>query len=286
MCQAGFSSCWSGVCLAYASRKVQILVYRLRDDVEIEFLGGLRFLPLVERQAFCRRVGKPLLDRNAIAFRLRDLLAFFVEEEFVDELVRRLGAEDPADLGIDRRVGLMVLAEHLEVDAKRRPAHAEVGLPLQFHIAAGHGQRRVLAVLVRERHRASLGVDRLHRHVEHAARGRRDRKEWRICFAALVAKRGQHHLHDVIVFFGGAKQHRVEPPRPVERGRRREFVFEAEGVKEGAEPRIHVSAIALVRAEGIGHGGERLLHVGMSASPDSEPCPESCASRPCRRRRR
>ena len=194
----------------------QILVDRLRDDVEVELLGGPRFLELVERQAFRRRVGEPLLDRDAVALGLRNLLAFLVEEEFVDEIAsaaRRRGLADPS---IDRLVRLVVLAEHLEVDAERGPAHAEVRLPLQLHVAAGDRERRVLAVLVLERDRAGFRIDLLHRHVEHAAGGRRDRQEGRIGFAALVAERRQHHLHDVVVLLGGAQQHRVEDAGLVE----------------------------------------------------------------------
>jgi hypothetical protein len=74
-----------------------------------------------------------------------------------------------ADLVIDRRIGPVVLAEHFEVDAKGRPAHAEVRLPLQLHVAAGDRQRHVLAVLVLKGDRAVLAVDGFHRHVEHAA---------------------------------------------------------------------------------------------------------------------
>jgi hypothetical protein len=35
----------------------------------------------------------------------------------------------------------MVLAVHLEIDAERRPARAEVGLPLELDVAAGDGKR-------------------------------------------------------------------------------------------------------------------------------------------------
>ena len=63
----------------------------------------------------------------------------------------------------------MVLAEHLEIDAKSCPAHAEVRLPLQLHVTARDGKRRVLAILVLERDGAILRIDMLHRNVEHAA---------------------------------------------------------------------------------------------------------------------
>ena len=37
-----------------------VFVHRLRDHVEIEFLGRLRLLPLIERQALGRGIGQPL----------------------------------------------------------------------------------------------------------------------------------------------------------------------------------------------------------------------------------
>ena len=154
-----------------------ILVDRLRDDVEIELLGLPRLLEHVEREALGRRIGQPLVDGEAVALRLRDLLAVLVEEQLVDEMLRRAAAEDLADAVVDRRVGLVVLAEHLEIDAERRPAHAEIRLPLQLHVAAGDRQRASRCRLVVEGDRAGLGVDLLHRHVEHAAALRRDRQE-------------------------------------------------------------------------------------------------------------
>ena len=238
----------------------EVLVHRFRDDVEIELLRRLRLLPLIQRQAFGGRIGQPLLDRDAIALGLGNLLALLVEKELVDELLRWLGAEDLADLRIDRRVGHVVLAEHLEVDAERRPAHAEIRLPLQLHMSARDRQRRVLAILVDERHSTRLRINRLHRHVENATRRRRDRQEGRIGLAPFRPQRRQHHLHDVIVLLGGAQQHRVEPARLVQRRRRSKFILKAEAVEEGPQPRIHVCAIALMRAEGIRHSRERHLH--------------------------
>ncbi|MNT91065.1 hypothetical protein D3C72_2321050 [compost metagenome] len=84
-------------------------------------------------------------------------------------MLGRGAAEDFADLIIDMLVGLVVLAEHFIVDAQGGPAHAEIGLPLHLHMAAGDRNGGVAPILVGEGHCAVLGVDLLHRNIEHAA---------------------------------------------------------------------------------------------------------------------
>ena len=248
--------------LAVISGQVlHVLVHRLRDDVEIQPLGRLRLDEIIVGERLRRRVGQPFLDRQAIALGLGNLLAFLVQEELVDKLRRRFGSQDAADFRIDRRIGLVVLAEHLEIDAQRSPAHAEIRLPLQLHPATGHRQRRLGAVLVIKGDRAGLRVDRLHRHVEHAAGLRRDRQEGRIGRLALCPQRRQHDIHDGVILFRRLQQHRVIGAGPVELGCGLELVGEAETVQETPQAAIHVGAIAVGRAEGIGHLGQRLLQV-------------------------
>ncbi len=108
---------------------------------------------------------------------------------------------------------------------------------------------------------AGLGVVRHDRHLQHDAGARRDRQERRIGLRALLAQRGQHDRHHLVE----AREHRhergVEAPRRVAGGRRQEFVLEAEGIEEAAQPRVVVLAEARVRAERIGDFGERLAEV-------------------------
>ena len=78
--------------------KAEIIVDRARDHVEMQPLGRRRLLEHEQRQALRARVGQPLVDRQAIALRLRNLLALLVEEQFVVEAGRRLAAERAHDL--------------------------------------------------------------------------------------------------------------------------------------------------------------------------------------------
>src|SRR5271169_2691136 len=77
----------------------KILVHRLRDHVEIEPLRRLRLLIHIKAEAFRCSIGEPLLDRDAIALRLRDLLAAIVEKQLEIEALRRRVAQRAANLG-------------------------------------------------------------------------------------------------------------------------------------------------------------------------------------------
>ncbi len=157
--------------------KLLIVIDVARNHIEMQPLRGSRIAVHEQRERFRRGVTQPFVDGEAVAFRLGNLLALVVEKQFVDVMLRRNASENFADLVVDRRVGLVVLAEHLEIDAERGPAHAEVGLPLQLHMAARHGQRDIATVFVGEGHGAVLRIDILHGHIQHAAGNRRDWKE-------------------------------------------------------------------------------------------------------------
>src|SRR5580704_353405 len=74
-----------------------IIIDRARDHVEIEPLGG-GWSPIHEkRQTFGTRIREPRVDGQAIAFRLRDFLALFVEEQFITEPFGRSAAERARD---------------------------------------------------------------------------------------------------------------------------------------------------------------------------------------------
>ena len=240
---------------------LMVFVHGLGDDVEMHPLRRLGLLVHEIGQAFRGRVGQPFVDGKAIALGFRDLLPVLVQEQLIGEMLGRAAAQHLADAVVDRRVGGMVLAIHLEIDVQRRPAGAEVGLPLQLHMAARDRQGPFAARLVVEGDLAAHGVHVLDRHVQDAAGFRVDRQEAGIGLLPLLAQAGQHDLHDRVVTLGRQPQRVVELARLVELGRADELVFEAEGVQEAAQHGVVVVAEAGIFTEGIGHRGQRLLQV-------------------------
>ena len=148
--------------------ELPIFVDRARDQAEVQALRLLRLAVNVEGEARLAAVAKPFLEAEAVALRLGDLLALFVEEHLVIEALRRPAAEDPSDLrGLDDAVD-QILAGHFVIDAERDPARGPVDLPLKLGLSA---ERRLFdaAFLVLERDRAGLGVDDFDRHLQHPA---------------------------------------------------------------------------------------------------------------------
>ena len=243
--------------------KREILVDRLRDDVEIEALRRLRLLVHVERQALRRGVGEPLLDGDAVPLGLRDLLRVLVEEQFVVEAFRRLAAEHLADPARELHRIDQVLAGHFVVDAERRPAERPVGLPLALDPAAGDRRLdQAVGVGIAEDDGPGGDVPFEDRHLQHRAGGRADRQERRVALLALLAEARQHDRHHLVVGGEHLQQRRVEAAGPVVVGGARELVGETEVIEKAAEPRIVVAAETVVLAEGIGDAGERLVEMG------------------------
>ncbi len=232
MCQAGLSL---SIRLA-AWRRCQVLVHRPRDHVEIQPLGALRRVEHELRQALGRRVAQPLLDGQAVALRLADLLRLFVEEQLVGEAIRRRAAEDAADAARQPHRIDQVLAGHLVIDVERVPAHRPVGLPLQLAAAALHrGLIRLAALRVAPDHRSGCSVVPLHRHLHDAPGARVQRQDRRVGGTAFRPERRQDHRHHLVVAFQHADQRRIEPTGGVIFGGGREFVFESERVQERAQ---------------------------------------------------
>ena len=160
-----------GVLPRKAVEELLIVVDVARDHVEIQPLRRLRLAVHEQRQRFRRGIAQPFVDGQAVALRLRNLLALLVEEQFVVEPLRRRAAERRADLARQLDRVDQVLAGHFIVDAEREPAHRPVRLPLQLAMAAGDGNGDALpglGIVVGDR--AGLGVMRRHRHL--AAPGR------------------------------------------------------------------------------------------------------------------
>ena len=239
----------------------QVVVDVARDHVEVEPLGPPRRVVHVERERIARAVGEPLLDGEAVAARLGDLLAVLVEEELVDEAGGRSRPERAADLPRDVDGADQVLARHLVVDAERMPAHGPVGLPLQLAVAARHRDGHRLAVLVHVAHRARLGVAGRDGHLQHAAGLGAERQEGAVSGLPLGAQRRQDDAHDLVVAAKRVHERAVELAGAVGLARALERVVEAEIVEEGAQTRVVVRPEALVRAERIGDLRERLAQV-------------------------
>ena len=276
-----------GVLALVAFEELLILVHVARDHVEIQPLRRLRLAVHEQRQALRARIAQPFLDREAVALGLGDFLALLVQEQFVIEALGRVAAKRAADFarqlhGIDQ-----ILAGHLVIDAERDPAHRPVGLPLQLAMPAGDRRGHPLArtgIVVGDGASGHVAGD--DRHLQHLAGARRNGQERRIGAGPLGAQRRQHDGHDFVEPRQHGHQRRVEAPRRVIIGRGHEFVVEAEGVEERAQPRIVVSAEAAMGAERVRDPGQRLAEVRAPACPCSGRCPAPCAARPCRRRTR
>ncbi len=118
-----------GALLGVSREEGKILIDILGNDIEVEALAGTRRLIHEKLKAFRTRVAQPLVDGQAVALRLRNLLSMLVEEQLVIEALRRLAAEHPADAPRKLHAVDVILARHLVINAERRPAHA----PSAFH---------------------------------------------------------------------------------------------------------------------------------------------------------
>ncbi len=251
-----------GVLTREAVQELLVIVDIARDHVEIQPLGGLRLAIHEQRQRFRRGIAQPLVDGQAIALRLGNLLALVVEEQLVVEAFRRLAAERLGDLARQFDRVDQVLAGHFVIDAERGPAHRPVGLPLQFAVTAGDRHRDALAgfrIVIGDG--AGLDVMRDDRHLQHNAGARADRQERRVAGGALLAQARQHDRHHLVEPFQHLEQRGIESAGLVVVGGAGEFVVEAERVEEAAQPRVVMRAERRVGAERVGHAGQRLAEM-------------------------
>src|SRR3546814_6017356 len=77
---------------------LQIFVDRLGHDADMQLLRRLWLAKREESQAFLAAIAQPFLDRQAIALRLRNLLALLVEEHLIDQSLGLAPAERLGDL--------------------------------------------------------------------------------------------------------------------------------------------------------------------------------------------
>src|SRR6202042_3824137 len=80
-----------------AGEKLLIFVAGARDAVKVKPLRGLRLAIHKQRKTFRAGIAQPLVDGQAVTFRLGDFLALLVEKELVVESFRRQAAKRAAD---------------------------------------------------------------------------------------------------------------------------------------------------------------------------------------------
>ena len=225
-------------------------------------LARLRLVVHELRQRLGRRIGQPLIDRQAVAFGLADLLAVLVEEQLIGHALGRLAAQDAADPagqfhGVDQ-----VLAGHLVVDGQRIPAHRPVGLPLQLAGAAlDRGLERLAGRGVLPGDGAGGRVDPLHRHLHDDAGMRMHRQDRRVGGLPFRPQGRQDGRHDRVVAFQDTHQGGVEAAGLVVFGGGGELVLETERIQERAQPGVVVRAEAVMGAERVGNLRQRLAEV-------------------------
>ena len=128
-------------------------------------------------------------------------------------------AQRLANTIVDRGIGGMVLAIHLKIHPQGRPTGAEIRLPLQFDLTAGHRQGPFSSGVIVKRNGAVAGIHVLHRHIQHPAGFRMDWQKTGIGLLAFLAQAGQHDRHDRVITFAGQQQGRIELAGFVKLGR-------------------------------------------------------------------
>ena len=99
---------------------------------KVSLLADFGFPVHEKRQAFPGRVAQPFLHRQAVSLGLGNLLAILVEKQLIGEAGGRGVTEDAADLPRQPDRIDQILARHLVIHAKRRPAHGPIHLPLEL----------------------------------------------------------------------------------------------------------------------------------------------------------
>ena len=93
-----------------------------------------------------------------------------------------------------------------------------------------------------------------HGHLHHHAGFRVNGQEGRIGGAAIRPECRQDHFQHPGMVFRHAEQGRIKAPGAVVIRRRSEFIFKAESIQKGAQPRVIMVPEAFMRTEGIRNG--------------------------------
>ena len=84
MCQSGLVKLLLSILLAIGIVELCILIDGARDHIEVELLGLARAVIHEELKALRVGIGQPLINGEAVALGLGNLLALVVEEQFID----------------------------------------------------------------------------------------------------------------------------------------------------------------------------------------------------------
>ena len=177
----------------------------------MELLCALWFAESIKCDAIFRAVFQPILKREAIALGLRNLLAFFVEEHFVNQAFGWTPAKDTCNLsGLHATVG-QIFPVHFVIDANCDPTHGPIDLPLKLRFAAKDRLRDKVAAIVKP-YKASFGINDLHRHLKDNAGLLANRQNRRISRGAFFAQGRQHDVHDALIIAQHVFQCSVKRP--------------------------------------------------------------------------
>ena len=162
---------------------------------------------------------------------------------------------------INRGIGGVILAIHLKIHPKGRPARTKIGFPLQLHIAASHRKGHLFTLFGVKGNGAILGVHRIHRYIKHPSCLRMNGQEDGVGFLPLLAKRDQHHLHDIIIFFHSPQQNLIKLTRLIELCGADEVIFKAKCVQKPTQHGIVVMTEALIFPKRIWNRGQGPLQM-------------------------
>src|SRR6266567_5013209 len=240
--------------------KGEIVVDGLGYCIKIQALRRARFLEHEERETLLWGVGQPFVNGEPVAFRLRNFLSIFIEEEFIGEGFGRLAAQDSHDLRrqLDRRN--KILARHFVIDTQCEPAHRPIGLPLQLASPTSDWYFGAPALVLID-DGSGFGIPRDNRDLQHATALPRNRQEWAVRRAPFRTECRQNNVSDFFVPAEHREECLVEKTAPVALCRAEELVAKPETVEECFEPRIVVSTEAGMRAEWVGNGSQRSAQI-------------------------
>ena len=169
--------------------------------------------------------------------------------------------QNTANFVINRGIGGVILAIHLKIYPKGRPAGTKIGFPLQLHITAGHRKGHLFTLFCVKGDGAIFRIHRFHRHIKHPTGLRVNGQEDRVGLLPLLTKRGQHHLHDVIIFFHSAQQNLIKLTRLIKLCGADEVIFKAKCVQKPAQHGVVVMTEALIFLKRIWNRGQGPLQM-------------------------
>ena len=211
--------------------ELEIFVDRLGNDAQMQLLCTFGLAKGVKGNAVFGAIFQPVFKREAIALRLRNLFAFFIEEHLVNQAFGRTSAKHARNLArLHAAVG-QVLAIHFVINAKRDPAHRPIDFPLKLRLSAQDRLRDHVAIVVKT-DKTSFGIHNFDGHLKHHTGFFADRQDRRIGRRALFAQGRQHDVQYTLIIAQHIFQRSIERTAFILRGRRDKFIFKAELIKK------------------------------------------------------